>query len=54
VPSIFIEMLKFPELNPVYKGEESRNLLRNKNNGIELLQEYLHDPASIPEDISII
>jgi hypothetical protein len=54
VPSIFREMLKLPEPNMVYKGEEARNFLKRKNNGIELLQEYLHDPASMPEDISRI
>jgi hypothetical protein len=53
-PSIFREMLKFPEPNLVYKGEEAKNFLKRKNNGIKLLQEYLHDPASMPEDISRI
>ena len=47
-------MLKFPEPNPVYKGEEARNFLKRKNNGLEILQEYLHDPTIMPEDISII
>ena len=46
-------MLKFLEPNLVYKGEESSNFVKRKTNGIKLLQEYLHDPASIPKDISI-
>jgi hypothetical protein len=37
-PSIFREMLKLPELNLVYKGEEARNLLKIKKNGIKILQ----------------
>jgi hypothetical protein len=45
VPSIFIEMLKLPKPNLVYKGEEARNFIKSKNNIIELLQEYLHDPV---------
>jgi hypothetical protein len=53
-PSIFREMLKLLEPNLVYKGEEAINFLKIKNNGIEILQEYLHDPATMPEDISII
>jgi hypothetical protein len=53
-PSIFREMLKLPEPNLVYKGEEARNFLKRKNNGLELLQEYLHDPATMTVDISII
>jgi len=38
----------------VYKGEEARNFLKRKNNGLELLQEYLHDPMTMIEDISRI
>jgi len=38
----------------VYKGEEDINFLKRKNNGINILQEYLHDPASMPKDISRI
>jgi len=53
-PSIFREMLKFLEPNLVYKGKESRNIIKRKTNGIELLQEYLHDPTSMLEDISRI
>jgi hypothetical protein len=53
-PSIFIEILKFPDPNLFYKGEEARNFLKIKNNRIDILQEYLHDPALMPEDISII
>jgi hypothetical protein len=47
-------MLKLSEPNPVYKGEEARNFVKSKNNGIQLLQEYLHDPTSMLEDISRI
>jgi hypothetical protein len=47
-------MLKLPEPNLVYKGQEARNFLKRKNNGLELIQEYLHDPATMPEDISRI
>jgi hypothetical protein len=47
-------MMKFPKTNLVYKGEEARNSIKCMNNRIEILQGYLHDPASIPKDISII
>jgi hypothetical protein len=47
-PSIFKKMLKLPEPKLTYKGEEARNFLRRKNNVIELLQEYLQDPAAMP------
>jgi len=30
-------MLKLPDLNLTYKGEEARNFLRGKNNRMELL-----------------
>jgi hypothetical protein len=51
-PSIFREMLKLPEKNLVYKGEEARNFLKINNKGIDILQEYLHDLVIIPKNIS--
>jgi hypothetical protein len=47
-------MLKLPEPTITFKGEEARNFLKNKNNGLDLLQEYLEDLATIPVDISRI
>jgi hypothetical protein len=44
-------MLKLQETNLVYKEEEVRKFLKRKNNGLELLQEYLHDPATMLEEI---
>jgi len=35
----------------VNKVEDAINFLKIKNNGIELLGEYLHDPPSMPKDI---
>jgi hypothetical protein len=47
-------MLKLPEPTITFKGDEARNFLKEKNNGLELLQEYLEDPTTMPEDISRI
>jgi hypothetical protein len=47
-------MLKLPELTVTFKGDEARSFLKEKNNGLELLQEYLEDPSTMPEDISRI
>jgi hypothetical protein len=47
-------MLKLPEPKLVYKGEEAINFLKTKNNGLDLLQEYLNEPVVILEDISRI
>jgi hypothetical protein len=47
-------MLKLPEPNLTYKGEDAINFLRGKNNGIELLQEYLQDPVAMSKDLSRI
>jgi hypothetical protein len=52
--SIFRDILKLLEPNLVYKGEEAKNFVKRKNNGIKLLQEYLQDSALISEDISKI
>jgi hypothetical protein len=54
VSLVFRKMLKFPEPTITFKGEEARNFLKNKNNGLDLLQEYLEDPATMPVDISRI
>jgi len=53
-PLIFKKMLKLPKPNLTYKGEDAINFLRGKNNGIELLQEYIQDPTMISEDLSRI
>jgi hypothetical protein len=53
-PTIFRKMLKLQETTLMYKGDEARNFLKGRNNGIKLLQEYLQDPAKIPQDLSKI
>jgi hypothetical protein len=53
-PSVFKKTLKLPESNITYKGDEPRIFLKGRNNGIELLQEYLQDPTTIPQDLSKI
>jgi hypothetical protein len=51
-PSVFKKILRFPETNLVYKGEEVKNFLKRKINGRELLQEYLKYPTSMSKDLS--
>jgi hypothetical protein len=53
-PSTFTKMLKLPKLTITFKGNEAKIFLKEKNNGLDLLQEYLEDPSTMPEDISII
>jgi hypothetical protein len=47
-------MLKLRELTITLNGEEARSFLEEKNNGLELLQEYLENPSTILVDISRI
>jgi hypothetical protein len=47
-------MLKLLESTITFKGDEARSFLKEKNNGLDLLQEYLEDPATMSEDISRI
>jgi hypothetical protein len=47
-------MLKLTELIITFKGYKARSFRKENNNGIKLLQEYLEDPSTIPEDISKI
>jgi hypothetical protein len=50
-PSIFKRMLKILKPMITFKGDGARNFLRERDNGVELLQEYLEDLAIMPEDI---
>jgi len=45
-------MLKLLEPSLTYKGEDAMNFIKGKNNGIDLLHEYLQDPTTMLEDIS--
>ena len=47
-------MLKLPEQTITFKGDEARSILKEKDSGLELLQEYLEDPTTMPQDISNI
>jgi hypothetical protein len=40
--------------NITFKGEEAREFLKEKNSGLELLREYLEDPAMMRDDLSKI
>jgi hypothetical protein len=53
-PSVFKKILRFPEPSLVYKGEEARNFLKRKTNGIKILQQYLKYPTSMPKYLSRI
>jgi hypothetical protein len=53
-PQVFRKMLKLPEPTLTFKGEDCRDFLKKHNNGLDLLPEYLENPASIPEDITRI
>jgi hypothetical protein len=46
-------MLNLPDPNLTYKGD-AKKFLRGKNNGINLLQEYLQDHVAMSEDLSRI
>jgi hypothetical protein len=53
-PTIFKKLLKLPEPNLTYEGDRARTFLKGRNNGIEILQEYLQDSATMPQDLSRI
>jgi hypothetical protein len=53
-PSVFKRMLKLLEPTITFKGDEARSFLKEKYSGLELLQEYLEDPTTMPQDISNI
>jgi hypothetical protein len=53
-PQVFRKMLKLPEPTLTFKGEDCREFLKKYNNGLDLLPEYLENPASVPTDITRI
>jgi hypothetical protein len=45
-------MLILSEPTLTFIGEDSKQFLRNHNNGLDLFLEFLGDPMAIPEDIT--
>jgi len=46
--------MKLIEPSIIFKGDEYRSFLKENNNGLELLREYIEYPSTMPEDISKI
>ena len=53
-PIVFKKMLKLPDPTLTFNGEEARDFLKKRNNGLDLLQEYLKYPSAMPIDITRI
>ena len=53
-PEVFCKMLNLLEPTLSFKGEDFREFLNKYNNGLDLLLEYLENPASFPTDITKI
>ena len=51
-PQVFRKMLRIPEPMLTFKGEYCREFLKNHDNGLDLLPEFLENPTGIPEDIT--
>jgi hypothetical protein len=47
-------MLRLPELMLTFKGEDCRDFLKKHENSLDLLPEFLENPSTIPEDITIL
>jgi hypothetical protein len=47
-------MLRFPKPMMNFKSTEVEDFLKTKNGGLELLQDYLEDPRTSPDDLSNI
>jgi hypothetical protein len=46
-------MLRLPKPTLTFKGEDCREFLKNHDNGLDLLPEFLDNPTVVPEDIMI-
>jgi len=53
-PLFFKRTIRLLEPTITFKSVEAEYLLKKKNGGLELLQDYLEDPRIIPEDLSSI
>jgi hypothetical protein len=50
----FKKMPKLPKPTAIFKVEEAKNFIKVKNGGRYILPQYLEDPSTIPEDLSLI
>jgi len=53
-PLVFKRMLKILDATKIFKGDEDKDFLRERNGGLDLLREYLQVPTMILEEISSI
>jgi hypothetical protein len=51
-PQVLCKMLKHPKPTLTFKGEDCKDFLKKNDNGLDLLHEFLENPAAIPEDIT--
>jgi hypothetical protein len=53
-PPTFSQMLKFSKPTKIFKVEEAKNLIKDKNGGRDFLPQCLGDPTIMPKDLSTI
>jgi hypothetical protein len=51
-PQVFRKMLRLSEPTLTFRGEDCKEFLKNHDNGLDLLPEFLEDPTTVPEDIT--
>jgi hypothetical protein len=51
-PQVFCKMLNLIEPTITFKGEDCMDFLKNHDNGLDLLSEFLDNPTTIPKDIT--
>jgi hypothetical protein len=50
----FKQMLKFPNPTAIFKVEEAKNFIKDKNGGRDILPQCLEDPSTMPDYLSLI
>jgi hypothetical protein len=53
-PQVFRKMLKLPNPTLTFKVEDCRDFLKKHDNGLDILPEFLENPTTIPEYITIL
>jgi hypothetical protein len=51
-PQVFRNMLRLSEPTLTFRGEDSKQFLKKKDNRLDLLLEFMEDPTTVPEDIT--
>jgi hypothetical protein len=51
-PHVFRKMIRLSEPTLTFRGQDCKHFLKKHDNGLDLLPEFLEDPATVPKNIT--